>query len=124
MEKTETKRPYHVPVAWVKQIGEGRMFYNNLGHRNDTWENQQFQQSIVGAIGWVLGKEPGDATPNPEVSQQQQDHSVKFSQAAGISMETLEAEKRANQARKLAKPAKQKADAKKKKAEAKQQQDK
>ncbi len=40
MAKTELKRPYHVPVAWIKQVGEGRMYYNNLGHRPDTWENR------------------------------------------------------------------------------------
>lgn len=121
MEKTERKRPYHVPVAWVKQIGEGRMFYNNLGHRNDTWENEQFQQSIIGAIRWMVGEEPGSASPNLEVSKQQHDHSVKFSHAAGITMESLAAEKRANEARNQANQAKKQAEAEKTNAEAEKQ---
>ena len=102
MAKTELKRPYHVPVAWVKQIGEGKMYYNNLGHRPDTWENEQFLQSIEGAIRWFQGSETGDATPNPEVSQEQQKRSEEASNAAGITSESLEAKRRADEARKRA----------------------
>ncbi|MCA9184106.1 MAG: ThuA domain-containing protein [Planctomycetales bacterium] len=73
MAKTELKRPYHVPVAWVKQIGEGRMYYNNLGHREETWQNEAFLKSLVAAVRWIAGKEEGDATPNPEQSEAQQE---------------------------------------------------
>jgi type 1 glutamine amidotransferase len=69
--KCPTKKPYHVPVSWVKNFGEGRIFYTNLGHNTETWANKQFIESVLGGIKWVLGLEPGDATPNPEVSQAQ-----------------------------------------------------
>ncbi|MBS0260637.1 MAG: ThuA domain-containing protein [Planctomycetes bacterium] len=69
--KCPTKKPYHVPVSWVKNWGEGRIFYTNLGHNTETWANKNFIESILGGIKWVLGLEPGDATPNPEVSQAQ-----------------------------------------------------
>lgn len=88
MSKTETKRPYHVPVAWVKQVGEGRMYYNNLGHRPETWKNEQFLKSIEGAIGWFQGTENGESTPNPEVSKQQQTLSEEAARAAGDSAES------------------------------------
>ena len=87
MEKTELKRPYHVPVAWCKQIGDGKMFYNNMGHRDETWQNEDFLKSIVGAVRWIAGKEQGDAEPNPAVSAAQHAESIKFASAAGITAE-------------------------------------
>jgi uncharacterized protein len=73
MAKCGLKKPYHVPVAWVKNWGEGRIFYTNLGHNAETWANKQYIESLTGGIKWVLGLEPGDATPNPEVSQAQEE---------------------------------------------------
>ena len=70
--ETAKKAPYHVPVAWVKQYGQGRVFYISLGHRDDVWTNPTYMQSIFGAIQWVQGRVEGDATPNPEVSAAQQ----------------------------------------------------
>lgn len=69
MAGCKIKKPYHVPVAWVKNYGEGRVFYTNLGHNTETWSNKLFIESVLGGIKWVMGLEPGDATPNPEVSK-------------------------------------------------------
>jgi type 1 glutamine amidotransferase len=71
MAKCGTKKPYHVPVAWVKNWGDGRIFYTNLGHNTETWSNKTFIESLLGGIKWVLGQEEGDATPNPAVSKAQ-----------------------------------------------------
>ncbi len=71
MAKCKTKKPYHVPVSWVKNYGDGRIFYTNLGHNESTWANKQFIDSMEHGIKWVLGQEPGDATPNPELSKAQ-----------------------------------------------------
>ena len=30
------KRPYSVPVTWVRQIGKGRLFNTNIGHTPST----------------------------------------------------------------------------------------
>jgi uncharacterized protein len=98
MEHTQLKRPYHVPVAWCKQIGQGRLFYNNMGHREETWSNQAFLDSIVGAVRWIAGKEQGDASPNPELSQAQHADSIRFAHAAGVTEEKLEAERKAREA--------------------------
>ena len=120
------KRPWHVPVAWVKKVGEGKMFYTNLGHREDTWENEKFLKSIEGAVKWLQGIEAGESTPNPEVSKQHHQDSVDAAKAAGITKESVEAEerakaerRRANQERKKKKAAAEaakKAKAKKEKA--------
>lgn len=116
MAKTATKRPYHVPVAWIKQVGEGRMYYNNLGHRPETWENEKFLQSIEGAIRWFQGTEAGEATPNPDVSREQHLHSIEAAKAAGITQNSLEAKRREDEARKRAnQQRKKKAEAEKKK---------
>lgn len=73
MAKCGLKKPYHVPVSWVKTYGDGKIFYTNLGHNTETWTNKQFIESLLGGIKWVLGQEPGDATPNPEVSKAQEE---------------------------------------------------
>lgn len=69
MAKCGLKKPYHVPISWVKQYGDGRIFYTNLGHNTETWANKTFRESLMGGIKWVMGLEEGDATPNPEVSK-------------------------------------------------------
>ncbi len=109
MEKTKTKRPYHVPVAWCKQVGEGRMFYNNLGHREDTWQNEQFLKSIVGAVRWIAGKDEGSAMPNPETSRAQNQHSIDESAKVGITVEETKAKENARRAANAAKQAEKKA---------------
>ncbi len=75
MEKCDPKRPYHVPVAWAKNVGAGRLFYTNLGHNNETWTNPLFLKSTENAVRWILYLDDGDATPNPEVSQAQHENS-------------------------------------------------
>jgi len=104
MQKTKTKRPYHVPVAWCKQVGEGKMFYNNLGHREDTWQNEQFLKSLVGAVRWIADKDAGSAVPNPDVSAKQHQHSIDESAKVGITPKAVQA---AEKARKAANAAKQ-----------------
>lgn len=68
MAKCKPSKPYHVPVAWCKNWGDGRIFMNNLGHNEKTWTDKRFLKSIEQAIRWVLHMESGDATPNPKVS--------------------------------------------------------
>lgn len=67
MAKTKTKKPYMVPVSWVKQYGEGRVFYTNLGHNEKTWTDKRFLAHVEGGIRWALGLAEGDATPNPQL---------------------------------------------------------
>ena len=68
MAKTNKKEPYHVPIAWVKNYGEGKVFHMSLGHREDVWTNPTYMQSMLGGIKWIIGQEQGDATPNPDLS--------------------------------------------------------
>jgi type 1 glutamine amidotransferase len=72
MAKTEISKPYHVPVAWCRMWGEGKIYYNNLGHNEQTWADKRFLKSTEAAVRWVLNQVEGDATPNPEVSKEQE----------------------------------------------------
>ena len=72
MAKTKLKQPYHVPIAWVKNYGDGRVMHMSLGHREDVWTNPKYMESMLGGVKWIMGLEPGDATPNPEVSAAQE----------------------------------------------------
>ena len=73
MEKTSLKKPYHIPICWCKSYGEGKVFHMSLGHREDIWTNETYQQSILGGIRWIVGKEKGDSNPNPDLSKAQEE---------------------------------------------------
>lgn len=68
MAKCEPKRPYMVPVAWVKPWGEGRIYVNNLGHNEKTWTDKRFLKSIENGVKWVTSEIDGPSKPNPELS--------------------------------------------------------
>ena len=73
MEKTSLKKPYHIPICWCKSYGEGKVFHMSLGHREDIWTNETYQQSILGGIRWIVGKEKGHSNPNPDLSKAQEE---------------------------------------------------
>jgi hypothetical protein len=82
MAKTKLKKPYHVPIAWVKNYGDGKVLHMSLGHREDVWTNEKYTQSLLGGIKWMLGLEPGDAAPNPALSSAQEAKAKADSDAA------------------------------------------
>lgn len=77
----EVAKARHVPVAWVKNYGEGKVFVTNLGHNPETWTDKRFLDHVTGGVKWILGQEAGDATPNPELSKQEE---AKAQKAAGL----------------------------------------
>jgi type 1 glutamine amidotransferase len=42
------------PLAWIRHHGAGRVFYSNLGHRPETWDNPLFRTHALAAIRWAL----------------------------------------------------------------------
>ncbi|MBU6400194.1 MAG: ThuA domain-containing protein [Verrucomicrobia bacterium] len=54
--------PY--PATWARMYGQGRVFYTNMGHREDVWDNPVFQQVLVGGINWAVRNVDADVTPN------------------------------------------------------------
>lgn len=44
----------HQPIAWTKTFrGGGRVYYNNMGHSEATWDQPEFRTSIVNGVDWV-----------------------------------------------------------------------
>ena len=58
-----TGMPGEYPVAWCRNFGKGHVFYTSLGHREDVWLSQEYQEHILGGIKWALGLEKGDGDP-------------------------------------------------------------
>lgn len=63
MEGDEYRRPPY-PSTWVHMHGKGRVFYTNMGHREDIWTNPVFQAVLMGGLNWALGRVDTDVTPN------------------------------------------------------------
>jgi type 1 glutamine amidotransferase len=52
------------PMIWCSALGQGRIYFNGMGHREDVWESDPFKQMLRNAIHWVAGEGPTDAEPN------------------------------------------------------------
>jgi type 1 glutamine amidotransferase len=39
--------------AWTRSYGKGRVFYTALGHREEVWKDERFQQHLVGGLRWA-----------------------------------------------------------------------
>ncbi len=52
------------PATWAHMCGKGRVFYTSLGHRQDIWTNNVFQQILLGGIAWALGNAKAEIPPN------------------------------------------------------------
>ena len=76
MVKSSPKRPYLVPVCWVREYGAGRLFYTNLGHNDATWKDAKFHEHVLAGIKWATKLIEGPATPNPEVQQAEHNRAV------------------------------------------------
>jgi uncharacterized protein len=42
-------------LAWWRNYGKGRAFYTALGHRPEVWQDERFQQHLLGAVRWAMG---------------------------------------------------------------------
>lgn len=44
-----------LPLAWARRYGDGRVFYNALGHRKETWRDPNFRRLTSRGLAWALG---------------------------------------------------------------------
>ncbi|WP_437203236.1 ThuA domain-containing protein [Planctomicrobium sp. SH664] len=72
-----TEFGYHVPVCWIKQYGEGRVYCNNLGHNPTTWTNPAYLESLTQAVRWIRRDIDVETAPNPKVSAAQEEKARK-----------------------------------------------
>ena len=50
-------------VSWIRQYGQGRVFYTTLGHAVETYWNPLFLQHILAGVQFAIGDLEGDTTP-------------------------------------------------------------
>ena len=63
---TGYKRPDKVyPVAWIREYGKGRVFYNSMGHMNETFMKPEIVGHLLAGMQYILGDVDANATPNP-----------------------------------------------------------
>jgi type 1 glutamine amidotransferase len=43
-------------LAWCRKYGKGRVFYTALGHRPEVWQDERFQNHLLGALRWAWGE--------------------------------------------------------------------
>lgn len=58
--------PREVPVSWIRTAGDGRVFYTNFGHREETYQHAAIVRHIVDGIQYALGDLEAEATPTNE----------------------------------------------------------
>lgn len=59
--------PREVPVSWIRKVGEGRVFYTNFGHREETFRNPAILKHMLDGIQYALGDLEADATPTAKI---------------------------------------------------------
>src|SRR6185436_10875854 len=41
-------------LVWARDWGEGRVFYSALGHREEVWRNEDWQELLLNGIRWAI----------------------------------------------------------------------
>ena len=52
------------PIAWIRNEGQGRVFYSSLGHNPEIYRTPQLLQHYLDGIQFALGDLKADATPS------------------------------------------------------------
>lgn len=63
---TGYRRPDRVyPLAWIREYGKGRVFYNSMGHMPETFMRPEIVGHFLAGMQYILGDIEANATPNP-----------------------------------------------------------
>jgi uncharacterized protein len=57
------ERPSY-PGTWARMHEKGRVFFTSMGHREDVWQNELFQNLLLGGLSWTLGNVNVEIPPN------------------------------------------------------------
>ncbi len=64
-------RPDHDnPIAWIHEVGKGRVFYCSFGHQDHIFYTKELLQFYLDGIQYALGDLPADATPSAKLNPQ------------------------------------------------------
>jgi uncharacterized protein len=61
--------PREVPVSWLREAGDGRVFYTNFGHREETYKHPAILRHMLDGIQYALGDLEADATPTAKAPE-------------------------------------------------------
>jgi uncharacterized protein len=53
-------------VSWTKTVGNGRVFYTSLGHRNEVWDDPRFQTHLIAGLKWAMAAKSEKTTSGQE----------------------------------------------------------
>lgn len=56
------------PIAWKRTFGQGRVFYNNMGHNDSTWSQPEYRHSLRRAVEWLSEVRPHQACLDAETA--------------------------------------------------------
>jgi type 1 glutamine amidotransferase len=46
------------PVAWTRNVGQGRVFYTALGDWEPTWSDPRYRTHLIQGIKWAMRAVP------------------------------------------------------------------
>ncbi len=69
-DKKECRPDCDQAVAWIQQVGKGRVFYCSLGHVHQIFYNPVILKFYLDGIQYALGDLKADATPSAKLSPQ------------------------------------------------------
>jgi hypothetical protein len=52
------------PATWARKHEKGRVFFTSMGHRDDVWKNEIFQNLLMGGLAWALGNVDAEIPAN------------------------------------------------------------
>jgi hypothetical protein len=55
-----------VPISWIKEIGQGKLFYTSLGHNAAIFEKPETLELYLRGIQYACGDLPADASAVPQ----------------------------------------------------------
>lgn len=61
--------PREVPVSWIRAADQGRVFYTNFGHRQETFRNPVILRHMLDGIQYALGDLKADAAPTSKAGK-------------------------------------------------------
>ncbi len=62
--KQESYNIPNYPIIWVNKVGNGKVYFSALGHREEVWADPIFQRSIVDAAQWLTEEGSYGTEPN------------------------------------------------------------
>jgi type 1 glutamine amidotransferase len=51
------------PIAWCRDVGQGRSWYTGLGHTSEQWATPELQEHVLGGLLAVIGRVPSNCAP-------------------------------------------------------------